>query len=230
MAVGASHKIMAVHVGLLTGVFSLMQLSFAPLAGRLSDRMGFGIALLLLVRTGPQVFGSIGLLALGMVFISPKRLYRNALTPGLSPKAGDGSQSFCSDSPLPSVGEGFGGGGLLDAFYTVSNLAALTSKRSGSQTGTALGSQYAASSIGQVTGPLLGGALFAWKAGAPYFLTSVLRLGVPKLTVQGENRCYSKKQQTKKPNQQRPRWQAIQWRIHPERCLRVSTRAVWLTI
>lgn len=108
MAAGASHKIMAVHVGLLTGVFSLMQLSFAPLAGRLSDRMGFGIALLLLVRTGPQVFGAIGLLALGMAFISPKRLYRNALTPAPPPKAGDGSQSFCSDSPLPSVGEGPG--------------------------------------------------------------------------------------------------------------------------
>ena len=40
MSAGASHKTMVVHVGLLTGVFSLMQLLFAPFWGRLSDRMG----------------------------------------------------------------------------------------------------------------------------------------------------------------------------------------------
>ena len=40
MAAGSSHKTMALHVGLLTGVFSLMQLLFAPLWGRLSDRVG----------------------------------------------------------------------------------------------------------------------------------------------------------------------------------------------
>ena len=40
MAAGASRKTMVVHVGLLTGVFSLMQLLFAPLWGRLSDRIG----------------------------------------------------------------------------------------------------------------------------------------------------------------------------------------------
>ena len=40
MAAGSSHKTMVVHVGLLTGVFSLMQLLFAPLWGRLSDRIG----------------------------------------------------------------------------------------------------------------------------------------------------------------------------------------------
>ena len=40
MAAGSSHKMMIVHVGLLTGVFSLMQLLFAPLWGWLSDRIG----------------------------------------------------------------------------------------------------------------------------------------------------------------------------------------------
>ena len=40
MAAGASHKTMVIHVGLLTGVFSLLQLVFAPLWGRLSDRVG----------------------------------------------------------------------------------------------------------------------------------------------------------------------------------------------
>ena len=91
--------------------------------------MGMGIALLLLVRAQPQVFGAIGLLALEMAFISP-------------------------------------------------NLAPLTSRRGGAQTGTALGLQYAANNVGQVAGLLLGGALFAWKAGAPYFLTSVSLLAV----------------------------------------------------
>jgi DHA1 family multidrug resistance protein-like MFS transporter len=53
------------------------------------------------------------------------------------------------------------------------NLATLTSKRSGSQTGTALGLQNSANNLGQVIGPLLGGALFAWEASAPYLLTSI---------------------------------------------------------
>ena len=96
--------------------------------------MGLGIAFLLLVRTPPLVFGAIGLLALGMAFISP-------------------------------------------------NLSTLTSKRSGSQTGSALGLQYAANNLGQAFGPLLGGALFAWRAGAPYFLTSISLLLVAAMIV-----------------------------------------------
>jgi len=91
--------------------------------------MGVGIALLLLVQAQPLVFGTIGLLALGMAFISP-------------------------------------------------NLSSLTSKRSGPRVGTALGLQNAANNLGQVAGPLLGGALFAWKAGAPYLLTSLSLLVV----------------------------------------------------
>lgn len=60
------------------------------------------------------------------------------------------------------------------------NLSALTSKQSGSRTGTALGLQNAANNLGQVVGPLLGGALFGWQVSAPYFLTggSLLAVGV----------------------------------------------------
>ncbi len=115
-------------------VMALFQgLAVGPLSGRVSEvvqlivgfgLMGVGIALLLLVRVQALVFATIGLMALGMAFISP-------------------------------------------------NLSALTSKRSGPQTGAALGLQNAANNLGQVAGPLLGGALFAWKAGAPYFLTSL---------------------------------------------------------
>jgi DHA1 family multidrug resistance protein-like MFS transporter len=120
-------------------VMALFQgLAVGPLSGRVSERtqlavgfslMGVGIALLLLTRTQPQVYGAIGLLALGMAFISP-------------------------------------------------NLATLTSKRSGTQTGTALGLQYSASNIGQVAGPLLGGALFAWQATSPYLLISITLLSI----------------------------------------------------
>ncbi len=37
---GASRQALVLHVGLLTGVYALMQLIFAPVWGRLSDRMG----------------------------------------------------------------------------------------------------------------------------------------------------------------------------------------------
>ncbi len=113
-------------------------LAVGPLSERVSEMlqvavgftlMGLGIGLLLIVRTEPMVYGSIGLQALGMALISP-------------------------------------------------NLSAMTSKRSGSRTGTALGLQNAANNLGQVVGPLLGGALFAWRAGAPYVLTSVALLVV----------------------------------------------------
>ena len=55
------------------------------------------------------------------------------------------------------------------------NLAALISKRGGSRrVGAALGVQNAANSIGQASGPLLGGALFIWQMDAPYLLTGAL--------------------------------------------------------
>jgi DHA1 family multidrug resistance protein-like MFS transporter len=91
--------------------------------------MGIGIALLLVVKMEVFVFATIGLIALGMAFISP-------------------------------------------------NLSALTSKRSEDRVGTALGLQNSANNLGQVIGPFVGGALFAWRAGAPYFLTSAVLLVV----------------------------------------------------
>jgi len=52
------------------------------------------------------------------------------------------------------------------------NLAALISKRGGSRrAGTALGAQNAANSLGQASGPLVGGALFVWQMNAPYLLS-----------------------------------------------------------
>jgi DHA1 family multidrug resistance protein-like MFS transporter len=59
------------------------------------------------------------------------------------------------------------------------NLAALISKGGGSRrTGIALGAQNAANSLGQASGPLLGGALFVWKMDAPYELTGALLVTV----------------------------------------------------
>lgn len=59
------------------------------------------------------------------------------------------------------------------------NLAALISERGGSRrVGAALGVQNAANSLGQASGPLLGGALFIWQVDAPYFLTGALLVTV----------------------------------------------------
>lgn len=52
------------------------------------------------------------------------------------------------------------------------NLSALISRRGGSRrAGTALGAQNAANSLGQASGPLVGGALFVWQMNAPYVLS-----------------------------------------------------------
>jgi DHA1 family multidrug resistance protein-like MFS transporter len=52
------------------------------------------------------------------------------------------------------------------------NLSALISTRGGSRrAGTALGAQNAANSLGQASGPLIGGALFLWQMNAPYVLS-----------------------------------------------------------
>lgn len=120
--------VMASFQGIAVGYLSGRVRETAQLAVGFSG-MGAGIILLLLVRAQPSVYAAIGLLALGMAFISP-------------------------------------------------NLAALTSRWSGPQTGTALGLQNAASNLGQVMGPLLGGALFAWRAGAPYLLTGLSLLAI----------------------------------------------------
>ncbi|MEG3864733.1 MULTISPECIES: MFS transporter [unclassified Microcoleus] len=57
------------------------------------------------------------------------------------------------------------------------NVAALISKRGGQHTGTVLGIQNAANSLGQVGGSMLGGVLFAWQVSAPYSFAGVLLMG-----------------------------------------------------
>lgn len=55
------------------------------------------------------------------------------------------------------------------------NLSALISKRAGSaNSGAALGVQSVANSLGQFIGPVLGGLLFGWNVGIPFFLTGLL--------------------------------------------------------
>ena len=59
------------------------------------------------------------------------------------------------------------------------NLAALISMRGGSRgAGTALGAQNAANSLGQASGPLVGGALFVWQMNAPYMLSGVVLVAI----------------------------------------------------
>ncbi|BAU15751.1 major facilitator transporter (plasmid) [Leptolyngbya sp. NIES-3755] len=57
------------------------------------------------------------------------------------------------------------------------NLTALISERGGHHTGTVLGIQNAANSLGQVGGSMLGGVLFAWQASAPYGFSGALLIG-----------------------------------------------------
>ena len=116
--------------GLVMTVFQVGAVSF--FAGRIREiyqigagfgLMGTSLALLAIAPTKFLVIALVGLLALGMAFVSP-------------------------------------------------NLGALISKRGGSRrVGAALGSQNAANSLGQASGPLLGSALFIWHTNAPYLLT-----------------------------------------------------------
>ena len=64
------------------------------------------------------------------------------------------------------------------------NLAAMISRRSGShRVGAALGVQNAANSLGQVSGPVLGGALLIWHINAPYLLTGGLLIAVSSVVI-----------------------------------------------
>ena len=63
----------------------------------------------------------------------------------------------------------------LGMAFIAPNLTALISKRGGEQQkGASLGVLNAANSLGQASGPLLGGVLFVWQINAPYLLSGVL--------------------------------------------------------
>jgi DHA1 family multidrug resistance protein-like MFS transporter len=64
----------------------------------------------------------------------------------------------------------------LGAAIIAPNLATLVSRSGRNHTGTALGAQAAANSLGQFAGPAVGGALFAWEFSAPYVFASGLLL------------------------------------------------------
>ena len=67
----------------------------------------------------------------------------------------------------------------LGMAFSAPNLAALISKRGGiQQTGASLGLQNAANSLGQASGPLLGGALFVWQMNSPYLLSGALLIAL----------------------------------------------------
>jgi MFS transporter, DHA1 family, multidrug resistance protein len=66
----------------------------------------------------------------------------------------------------------------LGMAFIAPNVAALISKRGGQQAGAALGLQNAVNSLGQASGPLLGGALFVWQMNAPYVLSGALLVAV----------------------------------------------------
>ena len=58
------------------------------------------------------------------------------------------------------------------------NLLTLIANRSEPHTGAGLGLRNAFGSVGQVTGPLLGGVLFGWQAGLPFLATAGVALTI----------------------------------------------------
>ena len=67
----------------------------------------------------------------------------------------------------------------LGMAFITPNLSALVSKRGGEQhAGASLGAQNAANSLGQASGPLLGGVLFIWQINAPYLLSGAVLLAL----------------------------------------------------
>ncbi|MDP2604961.1 MAG: MFS transporter [Deltaproteobacteria bacterium] len=66
----------------------------------------------------------------------------------------------------------------LGMAFIAPNIAALISKSGSGQSGAALGVQNAVNSLGQASGPLLGGALFVWQINAPYLLSGALLIAL----------------------------------------------------
>ena len=67
----------------------------------------------------------------------------------------------------------------LGMAFIAPNLSALVSKRGGErQAGASLGVQNAANSLGQASGPLLGGVLFIWQINLPYLFSGAVLLAL----------------------------------------------------
>ncbi len=67
----------------------------------------------------------------------------------------------------------------LGMAFIAPNLSALVSRRGGErQAGASLGIQNAANSLGQASGPLLGGVLFIWQRDAPYLISGAVLLAL----------------------------------------------------
>jgi MFS transporter, DHA1 family, multidrug resistance protein len=67
----------------------------------------------------------------------------------------------------------------LGMAFIAPNLSALVSKRGGErQAGASLGVQNAANSLGQASGPLMGGLLLIWQPNAPYLLSGALLIAL----------------------------------------------------
>lgn len=81
---GASRQSLAMHIGLLTGVYALGQLFFAPLWGRWSDRIGRR-PLLLVGITGYSVGQILFGLATSLPLLYAARIFGGALSAAILP-------------------------------------------------------------------------------------------------------------------------------------------------
>ena len=76
----------------------------------------------------------------------------------------------------------------LGMAFIAPNLAALSAKGRGNQTGAAMGLLSGANSLGQVGGPLIGGMLYAWRIEAPYAAGGLLMLIIAIVTLAMRNK------------------------------------------
>ena len=76
----------------------------------------------------------------------------------------------------------------LGMAFIAPNLAALSARGRGGRTGAAMGLLGAANSLGQAGGPLIGGALYAWRIDSAYLLSGILMLWIAIVTLMGRNR------------------------------------------
>lgn len=157
-AEGATRQAIVMHVTLLTAVYSLGQLVFAPVWGRWSDRMGRR-PLLLMGLAGYVIAQVLFGLATSLWLLYAARVLGGILSSATLPVS---AASVADATTDVERGRGMAWLGTATSLGVVVGPAlGLISTRGGSRrAGTALGAQNAANSLGQASGPLVGGALF----------------------------------------------------------------------
>ena len=209
LADGATRQQVVMHVGLLTGVYALMQLIFAPVWGRLSDRTGRRPLVLIGIGgyvVAQRLFG----LSTYVVLLTAARKLGGILSSATLPvtavfQVGAVAVFSVKMRELSQIGLGFGvtGAGLTLVSIAASksqvfrfvgmlalglavispNLAAMISKHGGrGSAGQALEFLNAVNSCGQARGSLVRVALLLWNGRAPFVVSGALCVAAADVT------------------------------------------------